>query len=174
MDQILVGMGDCKISDRGSVLATYALGSCVGLALYDASARVGGLLHFMLPDSAIEGGPISNPYKYADTGIPCLIEGMRARGAQPRRMLARAAGGASMVGGRDLFEIGKRNYLALRRILWKSGILLHAEAMGGRNFRSLKLEVASGRLWVQEGGSIREFPRPLTRLKGDSDWHTGS
>ena len=55
MDQIVVGMADCRISDTpGQVLATYALGSCIGLAIHDAKAGVGGLLHFMLPDSSID------------------------------------------------------------------------------------------------------------------------
>ena len=50
--RIVVDVSDAKISaDPGDVLATYSLGSCIGLCLYEPKARVGGMLHFQLPDS---------------------------------------------------------------------------------------------------------------------------
>jgi len=174
VDQIVVGMADCKISEgHEQVLATYGLGSCIGLTVYDPDARVGGMLHYMLPDSSIDAAASkTNPFKFADTGIPHLLGKVYERGASKRRLIVRAAGAANMVQGADIFEIGKRNYLALRRNLWKSGLLLHAEAIGGTQFRTIKLDIATGRLWLIEGAEQRELT--ATPRKGASSWHIAS
>src|SRR5258707_10533207 len=146
-------MADCKVaSQAGEMLATFALGSCIGLSVYDSVARVGGLLHYMLPDSSID--PVrsqENPYMFADTGIPRLIEQACARGASKRRLVAHAAGGAQIMDPNNIFDIGKRNHQALRKILWKAGVLLSGEAVGGGNSRTVRLEIGSGQLWLQEG-----------------------
>src|SRR6478672_5881145 len=159
-------MADCKVGHlAGQVLATYALGSCIGLSVYDPKAAVGGLLHYMLPDSTIDPARSQlNPYMFADTGIPKLLEQVCGEGASRRRLVAHAAGGASIMDPNNVFDIGKRNYLALRKILWKCGILLSSEAVGGGNSRTVRLEVESGRLWLQEGCGQREIVRGFPRL----------
>src|SRR5580704_17417168 len=145
MEQIVVGMADCRIGDApDQVLATYALGSCIGLAIHDAEAGVGGLLHFMLPDSALyQGGKRENPWMFADTGIPKMIEGLCACGASKRRLTVRAAGGASVMDPENIFDIGRRNCLAMRKILWKAGVVVHGEAVGGVRARTVRLEITS-------------------------------
>jgi len=154
-----VGMADCRVADNPQqVLATYALGSCIGLAIHDAKAGVGGLLHFMLPDSAIDRSRgRENPWMFADTGIPILLERLLARGASKRRLTVRAAGGASMMDQENLFDIGRRNYLAMRKILWKAGIMVHGEAVGGVRSRTVRLEIGSGKFLIQEAGEVREL-----------------
>jgi len=175
MEQIVVGMADCRIGDApGQVLATYALGSCIGLAVYDPKALVGGLLHFMLPDSAIDPAKgRENPYMFADTGIPLLLSQVCGRGASRRRLLVHAAGGAQFMDQQCVFEIGKRNYLAMRRILWKAGMLLHGQVVGGTTSRTMRLEIATGRLWLQEGGVQRELAPPSPQ-RGGTTWPIGS
>jgi chemotaxis protein CheD len=163
-----VGMADCRIGDApGQVLATYALGSCIGLAVHDAKAGVGGLLHFMLPDSAIdhERGR-ENPWMFADTGIPMLLDRLCARGASKRRLTVRAAGGASMMDQENVFDIGRRNYLAMRKILWKAGVMVHGEAVGGIRSRTVRLEIGSGKFLIQEGGEVRELAAGLPKIGG--------
>lgn len=152
-------MADCRLGDEpGQVLATYALGSCIGLAVHDPMARVGGLLHFMLPDSTIDRSRAQQePYRFADTGIPRLIEEVCSRGASKRRLVAAAAGAASMMDPNRVFEIGRRNYQAMRRLLWKAGLLLQAEAIGGDRSRTVYLEIGSGRFWMREEGSQRDL-----------------
>jgi chemotaxis protein CheD len=164
VEQIIVGMADCKVGNvAGQVLATYALGSCIGLSIYDPKAGVGGLLHYMLPDSAIDPARgKESPYMFADTGIPKLLDAVCGYGANRRRLVAHAAGGASIMDPQAIFDIGKRNTLALRKILWKAGILLTGEAVGGGTSRTVRLEIGSGRLWLQEGGGqkalVPSFP----------------
>ena len=167
MTSLVVGISDCKVSrDPEAVLVTYALGSCIAVALYDPVAKAGGLLHYMLPESAIDRAKAAeHPFMFADTGIPRLIEVLRTAGGEPRRMVVRLAGGAQVLDSQGVFQIGKRNYLAARRILWKAGILIAAEAVGGEVSRTTRLEVGSGRLWVRESSGqeqelLRQQPSP--------------
>jgi chemotaxis protein CheD len=157
--QIVVGMADCRISTApGQVLTTYALGSCIGLMVHDPGVSIGGLLHFMLPDSGIDPGRgRDNPYMFADTGIPLLLDRLSGLGALRRRLIVHAVGGAQMMDREGVFEIGKRNFLAARRILWKAGVLLHGQAVGGTCSRTVRLEIGSGKLWLQEDGTEREL-----------------
>jgi chemotaxis protein CheD len=168
VEQIVVGMADCRIGDApGQVLATYALGSCIGLAVHDATAGVGGLLHFMLPDSGIDRGRSrDNPWMFADTGIPMMLQQVLARGASKRRLTVRAAGGASMMDLENVFDIGRRNYLAMRKILWKAGVMVHGEAVGGVRSRTVRLEIGSGKFLVQEAGEVRELAAGIPKMGG--------
>ena len=151
---LVVGISDCKVTkDPESVLVTYALGSCIAVVLYDPLAKIGGMLHYMLPESAMDAGKAEqNPYMFADTGIARLLAAVTAQGGTPKRMQVRLAGGAQVLDSQGVFQIGKRNYLAARRILWKAGILIGAEAVGGEVSRTIRLELATGKLWIREGG----------------------
>jgi len=143
VEQIIVGMADCRVSKTaGQVLSAYALGSCIGLSVYDPRAMVGGLLHYMLPDSAIDAGrSCIRPFMFADTGIPKLLDEVCGQGALRRRLVAHAVGGAQMINDSMTFDIGKRNCLALRKVLWKFGVLLAGEVLGGRGL--FRQDVAS-------------------------------
>lgn len=162
LSSLVVGISDCKVTrDAESVLVTYALGSCIAVAVHDPVTKVSGMLHYMLPESKIDAAKAQqNPFMFADTGIPRLMEAVKAAGADGKRILVRLAGGAQVLDSQGVFQIGKRNYLAARRILWKAGILIAAEAVGGEVSRTTRLEVSSGRLYVREGGGIeRELVR---------------
>ena len=156
MSSLVVGISDCKVSaDAASTLVTYALGSCIAVTIHDPVAKIGGMLHFMLPESKIDPAKAQqNPCMFADTGIAALLEAVKSGGAQPRRMVVRLIGGAQVMDSEGVFEIGKRNYLAARRILWKAGILIAGEAVGGEISRTTRLEVGTGRVWLREGGGI--------------------
>ena len=161
MSLLSVGIGDCRVSNAAeTVLATYALGSCIAVVIYDPVAAVGGLLHFMLPESALN--PVKaaqNPFMFADTGVPLLFRGACELGAEKRRLVVRVAGGAQVMDDGGVFNIGKRNHQALRKILWKAGVMIHAEEVGGTQSRTVRLEVGTGRFWVREPGRAeREVP----------------
>lgn len=156
MSSLVVGISDCKVSqDSESILVTYALGSCIAVTMYDPVSKVAGMLHYMLPESSLDAAKAQkNPCMFADTGIRALLDAVKAGGAQPRRMVVRLTGGAQVLDGEGVFQIGKRNYLAARKILWKAGILIAAEAVGGEVSRTVRLEVGTGRMWLREGGGI--------------------
>ncbi|RPI28127.1 MAG: chemotaxis protein CheD [Acidobacteria bacterium] len=140
--------------DPEDLLVTYALGSCLGIAIYDPEAHVGGLLHVMLPLSTID--PVKakeNPYMFVDTGVPLLFHRCYDAGANRDRLLIKVAGGANVSGSvEDRFEIGKRNFLVLRKLLWRNGLLLKAHDVGGHHSRTLALEISTGQVRVKANG----------------------
>ncbi len=169
MNLLTVGVGDCKVSNGAeSVLATYALGSCIAVAIHDPVAGVGGLLHFMLPESSLNPEKASrNPFMFADTGIPLLFRAAYQLGAEKRRLVVHAAGGAQVMDESSVFNIGKRNHLALRKILWKAGVMIQGEEIGGTNSRTVRLEISTGRFLLRGPGlTDREMPATSSRSGG--------
>ena len=152
MPSLVVGISDCQWSkDCSSDLITYALGSCIAVAIFDPDTRVGGLLHYMLPESDLNRTRAEQtPYMFADSGIPLLFRKAYEMGADKRRLIVRAVGGAQVMADQEMFNIGKRNHLALRKILWKAGVMVHAEAVGGNVCRTVRLEMKTGKLLVRE------------------------
>lgn len=146
----IVGIADLKVgATPDDVLITYALGSCLGVAIYDPVAHVGGLLHAMLPQSDIdEAKARANPYMFVDTGVPRLFQECYKLGAKKERIILKAAGGASINRSEedDQFQIGKRNFLMLRKLLWKNGVLLQAQDVGGDMPRTMSLNLATGQV----------------------------
>lgn len=124
----VVGMADMRVSaNPEDSLITYALGSCLGIAIYDPVARVGGLLHIMLPLATVDPAKAAqNPYMFVDTGVPRLFMECYKAGARKERLTVKVAGGASNSDREDCFQIGKRNFTIFRKLLWKNGVLLKA------------------------------------------------
>ena len=159
MTDITVGMADLRVTaDPEARLVTYALGSCLGVAVHDPVARVGGLLHVMLPLSGLDAGTArDNPARFVDTGVPALFRACYALGGVKARMVVKVAGGASSAapGEPDQFQIGRRNVLTLRRLLWKNGVLLRAEDVGGHQLsRTMALAVGDGRVSLKVGRAV--------------------
>ncbi len=154
MNNIIVGVSDMKVSDDvDSTIVTYSLGSCIGVAIYDAVARVGGVLHFMLPDSNLDSDKAKkNPYMFADSGIPPLFKAAYKLGAKKQRMKVVIAGGAQVLDQQGFFNIGKRNYMALRKIFWKNGVMVNYEEIGGSSNRTVKLSIKNGGVWLKVSG----------------------
>lgn len=167
MKTLVVGIGDCRTSADPAVdLVTYALGSCIAVAIWDPQSKASGMLHFMLPDSTVDpNGGAAQPYRYADTGTPLLFRQVYEAGGEKRRLVVRIVGGAAVVDDNGLFSVGRRNYAALKKLLWRAGLLIHGEDVGGTVSRTVRLEAETGRLVVREGGGVeRELPaHPLRR-----------
>ncbi len=96
MSSLVIGVADCLVSDDPeAVLVTYALGSCIAVVIHDPVSRVGGLLHYMLPESTLDQAKAQErPYMFADTGIPLLFHrptswGPSSRGSRSRCWAAR-------------------------------------------------------------------------------------
>ncbi len=143
---IIVGVSDMKISnDPDSIIVTYSLGSCIGITLYDPFVKVGGLLHFQLPDSDINVKDAQrDPYKYADTAIPAFFKTAYRLGARKQRMKVVVSGGANLMDENSHFDIGKRNYLAARKIFYRNNVLTSYEDIGGSSYRTVRLYLNSG------------------------------
>jgi len=154
---IVVGIGEGKVTDNNDMtLVTYSLGSCVAVACLDPVARVGGMVHCMLPTGTADPGrALKRPGMYVDTGVARLLDMLTAMGAMRRRLAITAAGGAEVIMDRGLFDIGRRNVLALRKALWSHQCFMTAGDLGGRSPRTFRLEMATGRATVVSGGRER-------------------
>jgi chemotaxis protein CheD len=149
-------VGDMKTGRDGDMLVTHALGSCLGLMVFDPLAKVGGLLHAMLPLSGINPEKaLANPAMFVDTGVPLLFKTLFDQGAAKARLVVKAAGCGAPMGRNEIFKIGERNYPVLKKLLWKNGILLEAEDVGGPASRTIHFEVASGRVLLSSNGTKR-------------------
>ncbi len=143
--RVTVGIADMKMAQNVGELITYALGSCIGICLYDPRLKLAAMIHIMLPLN-MEAGR-KNPMKYADTGIRDTLKQMEAKGAMRSRMIAKIAGGAKMFevsGNGSLGNIGQRNIESVRMTLKREGIRLVAENVGGSVARTLSFNSATG------------------------------
>ena len=152
--RIIVNVSDAKVSGEASdVLVTYSLGSCIGVCLYDPAINVGGMLHYQLPNSTMDPERAkAKPFMFADTGMRILVEKLVSMGAKKKRMQIRIAGGASMDTGPKGFDIGKRNHLAFRKIMWKNGMFVDSEDVGGFSPRNVYMDIADGAVTVRSNG----------------------
>jgi chemotaxis protein CheD len=152
--KIIVGIADMKVTDDHTAsLITYSLGSCIGVALYDPAVKVGGLLHFMLPESKIDVSKAQkNPWMFADTGVPLFFKEAYKLGAEKRRLQVKVAGGAQILDDQGLFNIGKRNYAAVRKLFWMNNVLVSGEEVGGEVNRTVTIELGSGKVWIKTSG----------------------
>ena len=143
----------------GDIVVTHALGSCLGIAIHDPVAKVGGIVHIMLPLSKID--PVKGsrqPFMFVDTAIPKFFTEAFELGAARKRLTVKVAGGANVQRtGTDTFAIGRRNYIVLKKLFWKNNILIDAEDVGGSQPRTLYLEIGSGRVWLTSGLQDKEL-----------------
>lgn len=152
---ILVGIAELKTALLPDRLITLGLGSCVGVSIFDPVARVGGLLHIMLPDSA-QFNDITKPAKFADLGIPILVSEMRRLGGSIRFFQAKLAGGAQMFSGLNknlMLNIGECNIAVAKRTLKGLGIKVMAEDVGGNKGRTMILDTSTGQVLIRTAGA---------------------
>jgi chemotaxis protein CheD len=143
--QINISISDMKVSkNQDDILVTHALGSCIGLTIHDRKNFVGGMIHFMLPGTTNKN--IDNPLMYAETGIPLLLSEFEKKGGKVKSAVLKAAGGALINDDKEYFNIGKKNILALKKILWKYNLLLESSDLGGDFYRTMRLFLIDGKV----------------------------
>ncbi len=155
MATIYVGIGEYAVSNTpGEVIKTLALGSCVAVILHAPEKRLVGMLHIALPESTINQNMAQKrPGMFADTGISKLLEEMKKHGWMAgNRLFVKLAGGASVMDPNHIFNIGKRNILAVRKILWMNRLGALAEDVGGSFSRSVSAAVDTGHIRLSSPG----------------------
>lgn len=148
--EVSVGVARHAIGYPGDMLVAVGLGSCIAIIVSDASARVGGMAHVLLPDPSVSRDA-SNPFKFATSAVPALVAELSAAGATARRLEARLVGGASMFAAlmtASSMNIGERNLAAVRDSLRIAGIPIHGEEVGGEWGRSVRFDVAANQARV--------------------------
>ena len=149
--RVIVGVGEMCVSDNPSItLSTYALGSCVAVVAYDPLAKVGGMLHMMLPDSKISPSKAAvQPAMFVDTGLPLLFSALANLNTEPRRLRIFVAGGASVRCSDDTFRIGERNVRVTADFLSLHGYVVRQTAVGGTINRTVHLNVGTGEITLK-------------------------
>jgi chemotaxis protein CheD len=147
---IVVGISELAVAQVPDILVTYALGSCVGICLYDRVARVGGLSHILLPSSKASVRNMDK-LKFADTAIPELVRKMEMSGADRNRLVAKIAGGAKMfaaISTSSIVNIGQRNVAATREVLEELRIPIVGEDVGADYGRTMYFYTEDGRVRI--------------------------
>jgi len=149
---ITIGISDLNAATSPDILVTYALGSCIGICLYDANAKVAGLSHIMLPSSAQAPNVVNQPMKFADTAVEILIRKMEDLGARRALLKAKIAGGAQMFAGMSnsaIANIGLRNTQAVKLELLRQRIPIIAEDTGKNFGRTLFFSAENGSMTIK-------------------------
>jgi chemotaxis protein CheD len=150
-----VGLGEMRISrDPNDVLIAFGLGSCLGIGMYDPVAKLGGMIHVVLPEQ--KSGNDANLAKFVDSGIPLLLANVIAIGGVQSRLIVRMGGGANMLtspGLSGIFDIGSRNIAKAHQVFKELNIKLLKEEVGGQVGRTVRLYISDGRMTVRMMGS---------------------
>jgi chemotaxis protein CheD len=151
MSRVVVDIAEHVVSKNADDwLVTFALGSCVAVILYDPCCLAGGMIHYMLPLSSTNPEKAKlKPAMFADTGVPLLFHAMYDLGCKKDDLVVKVAGGGQAFDDHGIFEIGKRNLTVLRRMLWKTNVLVSAEDVGGQKSRTVRLDIRTGHCVVK-------------------------
>lgn len=152
----LIGIGEMIVSSQsGDILVAPNLGSCLGIGIYDPKNKQGGLIHCLLPLSKSDPEKArSNPCMYIDTGVSKLLNELIRLGSEKKKLIIRVAGGSAINDTNNVFEIGRKNFTVLRKLLWKNNLLLTDSDVGGDQSRTVSLEITTGNMWVKSKGVI--------------------
>jgi len=155
----MLGMGEYAVTaSPGAVLCCIGLGSCIAICMYDYVARIGGMVHIVLPHT---GTPDGHPTKYANTAVPFLLQEVVKKGGSRDRLTIKVAGGAQMAiapGLRDSFHTGERNLEEIKTALQKERVCITAGDTGGSAGRTVRMFVDTGKVTVRTiGGSVKEL-----------------
>lgn len=151
-----VGIGQLVVTkEPAAVLVAYGLGSCIGVSAWDPQAKVGALVHVLLPDSEGRHPDPKEPARFADAGIDALVQKIVEAGGSPRRMVVKMAGGAAVLGpaNAEKFKIGERNAEAIKQRLKRHGLNPVAVDTGGARGRTLEMHIATGKTFVRTAAS---------------------
>lgn len=156
---ITVGISDAKLSaGTGATLITYALGSCLGVTVYDPVKKIGGLLHCLLPlSNTAPDKAAANPFMFVDTGVTNFLNMFFSAGGSKDSMIVKIAGCGNMQDQNNHFNIGQRNHTVLRKILWKNNILIAAEMIGGTDAKTMSLSLSDGKCLIKTSKGITEL-----------------
>lgn len=153
--RVVIGIGGLVVrQSQAGVIVTHALGSCLGIAVYEKANRIGGMLHAQLPLSG------QNPQRaavaptfFVDLGLRMLLQAVADLGADRKKLRLTVAGAANMTASTtDIFQIANRNLTVFRKTLWQEGLLVAGEDVGGVIPRTMTLQLDSGQTVIESQG----------------------
>lgn len=159
----VVKLADMQVvrASEGTIV-THALGSCIGISVFDPVAKVGGMLHFMLPAPKPGSDPPANlgPHPFASKAVPELFRSIYAKSGDKERLIVCVAGGAETLQAGSANKIGPRNWTMLRKLLWKNNVAVAASDVAGNSSRNMSLDLSDGTVTVTKDGQTEVLWRP--------------
>jgi chemotaxis protein CheD len=157
-ERVVIGIGEFRVTTNPDAeIVTHGLGSCVAVCLWDPVSHVAGMLHFLLPEAKLSPDRAAKqPGTFADSGIPLLFQAAYRAGAVKTRLRVHLLGGAAVIGGPTGLDVGRRNGMVAKKLLWQNGVLVTAESLGGTDSRTVSLSAATGRVRVTRGREVVE------------------
>lgn len=157
-ERAVIGIGEFIVTTNPRAeIVTHALGSCVAVCLWDPVSHIAGMLHFLLPEAGLNPARATRqPATFADTGVPLLFQAAYRAGAVKSRLHVHLLGGAAITSGPGGLDVGRRNALMAKKLLWQNGVLVTGEALGGTDSRTVCLCAADGRVVVTRGREVVE------------------
>lgn len=154
MKTIFLGVGEYSATNRpGEVLKTMALGSCVGFIVLEPKSRTVGMAHIALSDSKINTTmSVKQPGRFVDMAVPALLNLVAKQSKTRSGYIIKLVGGAQVAQMKDIFNIGKRNILAIKKILWQMKLVPVAEDLGGQISRTVTVDVNTGKVILHSPG----------------------
>jgi chemotaxis protein CheD len=156
--EVIVKVADWAAERGDGVIVTLGLGSCVAIMLHDPQMQAGAMAHVLLPSRSL-AHDTSNLAKFPESAVPLLVERLKSLGAEPRRLVAKLAGGASMFSQLmtpGTIQMGERNIVASRNALRAASIPIVRESVGGERGRSIRFHVQDGRVEIRSVGADAE------------------
>ncbi len=152
----VVATADMKIGKKGDILMTHALGSCLGLMVYDPIEQIGGMLHAMLPLSTINPEKAKEkPFMFVDTGVPEMFRQMYNTGTKKSSLVIKVAGCSVPLGNSKSFTLGERNFAIIEQLILKNNMNIKAMEIGGPNNLTVFFDVSKGSIIIRNKG--REY-----------------
>jgi chemotaxis protein CheD len=149
-----VDTGEVQVTSKAAVLRAMAIGSCVVVVAFDRGRKIGGLAHIMLPDKSIKEER-EDKTKYAVDAIDKLLEKFKNLGIKIEDLEISLIGGADLLGESPISELIVSSVLDYLKSL---GIEPRQQKLGGKQRRSVSLDISSGKIHYTEGDSqIREL-----------------
>lgn len=145
--EIILGIGDYAVTNQEQdTIKTYALGSCVAITLYSRLRKVLAMAHIALPASTVDPHKSkASPGYFADTAIPMLFDKLYFEyGCLKEELDIYLIGGSKSTWETDVFNVGERNILAIKKILTEMGLNWNARETGGSFGRTVEVDVATG------------------------------
>jgi len=152
-NELIVGIADIKVGEAPQLIKTN-LGSCIAVCLYSKEKKVGGMLHLMLASSSgVSNRTALKKEKYADTGIPELLQQLnRKYQVSQKDLVAKIFGGAKVL-KMVARNIGEENINAVRNILKAENIRIIASSVGGEKGYKVIFDLNTGQVISQIFGT---------------------
>lgn len=147
----IVGIGEYVISNnKEDIIKTLALASCVAVTAYSPVNRTAGMIHIVLPcQTTTSFENYQQPCYYATLGVPLFINKMCSEyGCIKNDLIIELFGGAKSSNTNDIFHIGQRNVMAVKKVLNDLNLHYIDTETGGRNSRTLEFNVKTGKKMI--------------------------